>query len=88
MTIKNYIETAEDFIKNFKGTRDSEFSEYEELDLTKLREARHAEIVAIRDKNTNIDIYRVNRKKRGARKDFAIKYGEPDRDGYGNIVNK
>lgn len=36
MTIRNYIENADYYNKNFKGTRDSEFSEYDDVNLSKI----------------------------------------------------
>eukprot|EP00347_Sterkiella_histriomuscorum_P013604 403364082 len=54
---------SEYYLQNFHASRDSEFSEYDDLDLTDIKEARKAEIEAIRGgKSQNIDIYQINRK--------------------------
>lgn len=51
------------YLQNFQASRDSEFSEYDDLDLTDIKEARKAEIEAIRGgKSQNIDIYQIKRK--------------------------
>lgn len=42
--IKNYIENADEYIRNFSPARNSEFSEHSEMDMTRLHESRHAEI--------------------------------------------
>jgi hypothetical protein len=39
---------SEYYLQNFHHTRDSEFSEYDDLDLTNIKEARKAEIELIR----------------------------------------
>lgn len=39
-TIRNYIEMSDYYMKNFKHTRDSDFTEYDEYDLNPLKYAR------------------------------------------------
>jgi hypothetical protein len=47
-TIRNYIEMSDYFMKNFKHTRDSDFTEYDDYDLNLVKYARQEEIEAIR----------------------------------------
>lgn len=69
--IKSYIEMLEYYKQMFKGTRDSEFSEYSDIDLTEIRNARLAAIKAIRkgqvddEINKHLEIYHIKRKRRG-----------------------
>jgi len=52
-------------MQNFKAHRDSEFSEYDDIDLTKLHNQRNAEIDIVKDRKKNIDVYRRDINKRG-----------------------
>ncbi|CDW82160.1 UNKNOWN [Stylonychia lemnae] len=64
-SIKNFIEMSEYYMENFKHTRDSEFSNYDDMDLTNLKELRKAEIEAIRGgKSRGLDVYHINRKQK------------------------
>lgn len=66
--IKNYVEQSEYYMQNFKVHRDSEFSEYDDIDLTKLHNQRNAEIDIVKDRKKNIDVYRREINKRGTMK--------------------
>ena len=77
-TIKEYIENADHFLENFKGTRDSEFSDYGEMDLEQLRRTRMAEIKEIRDKYKNVEIYQVRKNRRRNQKGYSGSSKEMD----------
>ncbi|TNV83239.1 hypothetical protein FGO68_gene4856 [Halteria grandinella] len=66
MQMRHMIDSSDYYLKNFKATRDSEFSDHpppEQLDIIKLREQRHAVINPIQAVDqANIQVMRVNRK--------------------------
>ena len=70
-SIKGYIENSDQFMNNFKATRDSEFSQYSEIGqdmIEKLHENRNAEIGIIKGENSaNIDLIKVSRKNQGSK---------------------
>lgn len=55
-------------MQNFKAHRDSEFSEYDDIDLTKLHAQRNADIDIVKDRKKNIEVCRRVLNKRGTKK--------------------
>ena len=61
--LRLYIQTAQEYLHQFKPARDSEFSEYDDLDLTNLRNQRLADIRPLKDRGLeHLKYYLINGK--------------------------